>query len=155
MFVYNATTLEKEKEFPLTTEGWGLTTDGESLIVSDGTSFLYFYNPADFSLRQKVNVTDNMGPRVYINELEYINGYVYANLYQTDYIIKIDPKDGKIVGRADLGDLRNRLGIKPMQLNVTGTDPDVLNGIAYDSVSNRIFVTGKYWPKVAEIKLDN
>ncbi len=155
VLVYDAETFKKLNEFPLSTDGWGLTTNGQELIVSDGTSFLYFYNPADFNLKHKVNVMDNMGPRVFINELEYINGYVYANLYQSDYIIKINPATGRIEGRADLGSIRNQLGIRPLHLSITSRDPEVLNGIAYDSVNNRIFVTGKYWPKLAEIRLDN
>lgn len=152
-YVYDAQTLKKVGEFPLNTEGWGLTNNGTELIVSDGSSNLYFLDPNTFQERRRVGVSDNMGPRGNINELEFINGFVYANIYQTDYIVKIDPSSGKIVGRADLSDLRAKTGIPP----ISGEEgaPEVLNGIAYDSANNRIFITGKYWPKLFEIKLDN
>jgi glutamine cyclotransferase len=152
-YVYDAQTFKKLGEFTLNTEGWGLTNNGTDLILSDGSSNLYFLNPQTFQELRRVGVYDNMGPRAAINELEYINGYVYANIYQTDFIVKIDPSSGKIVGRADLSDLRSKAGIPP----ITGAEgsPEVLNGIAYDSANNRIFITGKYWPKLFEIKLDN
>ena len=119
----------------------------------DGSSNLYFLDPITLKETRRLGVFDNMGPRVLINELEYIKGFVYANLWQTDYIIKIDPASGKIVGRADLSDLRGKTGI-PRATGEEGT-PEVLNGIAYDSIGNRIFITGKNWPKLFEIKLDN
>lgn len=151
-FVYDAKSLKLLQEFPLNTEGWGLTNDGKELIVSDGTSNLYFLDPATLKETRRIGVHDNMGPRVFINELEYINGFVYANIWQTDYIVKIDPNSGKIVGRADLSDLRAKTGIPAPGMEEKG--PDVLNGIAWDSTGKRIFITGKYWPKLFEVKLD-
>lgn len=150
-YVYDAATLKKEKEFALQTDGWGLTTDGKELILSDGSSNLYFLDPTTLKETHRVGVYDHLGPRSNINELEYIKGYVYANVWQTDNIIKIDPVSGRIVAVADLSDLKNRGGIQP---RYDGTGPDVLNGIAWDSSGNRLFVTGKYWPKLFEIKLD-
>lgn len=151
-FVYDVKTLKLLQEFPLNTEGWGITNNGKELIISDGTSNLYFFDPATLKETHRIGVFDNMGPRVFINELEYINGFVYANLWQTDYIVKIDPNSGKIVGRADLSDLRGKTGIPAPGMEEKG--PDVLNGIAWDSTGKRIFITGKYWPKLFEIKLD-
>jgi glutamine cyclotransferase len=150
-YVYDAATLKKEKAFTLQTEGWGLTTDGKELILSDGSSNLYFLDPKTLTETHRIGVYDHLGPRSNINELEYIKGYVYANVWQTDNIIKIDPASGRIVAVADLSDLKNKGGI---QFTYDGTGPDVLNGIAWDSANNRIFVTGKYWPKLFEIKLD-
>lgn len=152
--VYDAATMKQERTFPLTTgEGWGLTHNDQHLIHSDGTDKLYFLDPATFTEAKRIAVTDQYGPVLYINELEFINGYIYANQWQTDFILKIDPATGKVVARADLGTLRQRANI-PLP---TGSeqDPEVMNGIAYDAKNNRIFVTGKNWPKLIEIKLDN
>ena len=101
-FVYDAATLKKEQEFPLKTEGWGVTTDSTYLIVSDGSSNLYFLDPKDFSTKRVLGVTDNNGPVNNLNELEYINGHIYANKWQSNYILKIDPSNGQVIGRADL-----------------------------------------------------
>ena len=136
-----------------TTEGWGLTNDTVNLIYSDGTPYLYFLDPATQKQLKKVEVKDQYGPVSNINELEYINGYIYANQYETDNILKIDPATGRVVARADLRMLRGQAGIPPRTYNED--QPEVLNGIAYDKESNRVFVTGKNWPKILEIKLDN
>ncbi len=152
-YVYDAASLKLEREFPVNTEGWGLTNNGKELILSDGSSNLYFLDPLTLKETHRLGVFDNMGPKANINELEFIHGFVYGNVWQTDYIIKIDPASGKIVGRADLGDLRGKTGI-PANGTAEGS-PDVLNGIAWDSTSNKIYITGKYWPKLFEVKLDN
>lgn len=152
-FVYDANTLKKIGQFNINTEGWGLTNNGTELILSDGSSNLYFLNPQTFQEVRRVGVYDNLGARGNLNELEYINGFVYANIWQTDFIVKIDPESGRIVARADLSDLRSKAGI-PALSNADGA-PEVLNGIAFDSTGNRIFITGKYWPKLFEILLDN
>jgi glutamine cyclotransferase len=149
-YVYDAATLKLEREFAYNTEGWGITNNGKELIYSDGSSNLYFLDPATLKENHRIGVYDNNGPQGNLNELEYIKGFIYANKWQTDYILKIDPSSGKVVARADLGDLRGKSGIDNANPNA-----DVLNGIAYDSATNRIFVTGKYWPKLFEVKLDN
>lgn len=150
-FVYDAATLKLLQEFPLKTEGWGITHNGTELIVSDGSSNLYFLNPANFQETKRIGVADAMGPKGNLNELEYINGYVYANIWQTDDIVKIDPNSGQIVGRLNFADLKSKAGITSNPMDAKA--PDVLNGIAYDSVGHRLFITGKYWPKLFEIKL--
>lgn len=153
-FVYDAATLKLLQTFSFnTTEGWGMTNDGTNLIYGDGSSMLYFLDPATFKEVKQVEVKDPYGPVANINELEYINGHIYANQWQTDNILKIDPKTGKVVARADLRTLRERTGIP--QLSGEEKAPEVLNGIAYDAETNRIFITGKFWPKIFEIKLDN
>lgn len=144
-FVYDKETLEKKREFRYQTEGWGLTNDGKHLIMSDGTSTLYFRDPDTFTIVKKVEVKEKNVPVTGLNELEYIKGEIYANVWQTDLIARISPETGKIVGWIDLTGLLNEAE--------QTMDTDVLNGIAYDTEKDRLFVTGKNWPKLFEIKL--
>lgn len=154
-FVYDAATLKPEKQFTYNTgEGWGMTSDGTHLIYSDGTNTLHYLDTATLQQAKTLSVNDEHGPVDDINELEYIKGYIYANQWRTNNILKIDPHSGRVVGRADLGDLRQRIGMQPV-MNPGPYSPDVMNGIAYDAATNHIFITGKYWPKLIEIKLDN
>jgi len=146
-FVYDAKTLKQLKEFPLNTEGWGLTNNGTELIVSDGSSNIYFLQPDTFRELRRIGVTARYGYVGDLNELEYIDGFIYANKWYTNYILKIDPDNGKVVSRADLSQLKSIV-----QSELTDPESSVLNGIAYDSVGKRFFVTGKYWPKLFEIK---
>lgn len=146
-FIYDANTFKKLGEFKLPSkQGWGLTHDSASLIMSDGSSNLYYIRPDSIKLLNVLRVTDNNGPVPNLNELEYINGYIYANQWETSYILKIDPASGKVVGRIDLETLqREASSLRP--------GADVLNGIAFDSANNKILVTGKRWPFIYEIKL--
>jgi glutaminyl-peptide cyclotransferase len=154
-FVYDAKTLKLEKTFTFNQgEGYGLTNDGKNLILSTGSSNLYFLNPSSLQETSRIGVTDQYGPVPNINELEYIKGYVYANQWLTNNILKIDPASGRVVGKADLTSLRSKIGIPEMN-QLTGEGPEWLNGIAYDSASNKIYITGKLWPKLLEVKLDN
>ena len=146
-FVYDAKTFKKLKEFTFNSaEGWGLTNDGTNLIMSDGTSSLSFLDPDSLKLLNVISVTDNNGPVGNINELEYINGSIYANQWLTPYILKIDPASGKVVGRMDFTQL---IGQVQNQFPVA----EEFNGIAYDSTTQKVFVTGKKWPKLYEIKI--
>ncbi|MCK4661260.1 MAG: glutaminyl-peptide cyclotransferase [Bacteroidales bacterium] len=131
--------------YPVPIEGWGLTFDGENLIVSDGTQNLMFFDPESFIELKRIEVFDNKGAVMNINELEYINGTIYANLYLTDNIIQIDPKSGKVLALINLSGILNK---KFHHKNI-----NVLNGIAYNPENKTLFVTGKYWPKLFEIKL--
>ncbi|HEY0298117.1 MAG TPA: glutaminyl-peptide cyclotransferase, partial [Arachidicoccus sp.] len=124
VFVYDLPSLSKVKELDWPYEGWGMTNDGKNLIISTGSSNLYYVNPADFTIVKTVAVTNNYGPLSNINELEYVNGFVYANVWQTDNIVKIDPGSGKVTGMLDLTNIR--------QNNNVAATGDVLNGIAYD-----------------------
>lgn len=154
-FVYDLKTLKQTGTFTFPNqEGWGMTTDGTHLIYDDGGHVLYYLDPNTYKEVKRVEVTDDRGPVKALNELEYIKGYIYANQWQTDFIYKIDPATGKVVGKADLYDLRQKVNI-PYPMGTSEDAPEVLNGIAYDATSNRIFVTGKNWPKLIEIKLDN
>jgi glutamine cyclotransferase len=144
-FVYNKHSFDLLQEFSYTTEGWGITNDGNQLIMSDGTANLYFLDPETFETVGQVEVHDN-GPVTNLNELEYINGEVYANVWQTDKIAIIDPHTGQVTGWIDL------TGIYTPE---TSNDADnVLNGIAYDTEGDRLFVTGKRWSQLFQIELN-
>jgi glutamine cyclotransferase len=146
VFVYTLKDFKKINEFHFDPpEGWGMTTDGTNLIVSIGTSDLYFYEPSDFKQVKKITVTDAGTPGYNVNELEYIDGFIYANQWQLPYILKIDPANGQVVAKADLTDLWNRIKQK---------DPhaEVLNGIAYDPASKKIYITGKWWPELYQVQ---
>jgi glutaminyl-peptide cyclotransferase len=143
-FVYDKNSFALLRQFTYSTEGWGITTDGNRLIMSDGSSRLYFRDPVTQELTGDVQVIDNGAPVKNINELEYINGYVYANIWPGDRIAIIEPLTGLVSGWLDLtGLLRNRGSL---------TRVDVLNGIAFDSQTGRLFVTGKWWPYLFEIQ---
>lgn len=166
-FIYDAKTFKKLGEFTFPGEGWGMTTDGKYLIMSHGSSNIDYFDPENthedtvkiiyddstkatkilpaFKLVRELDVTDNNGPVSNINELELIKGYLYANQWLTNYILKIDPGNGKVVGRLNLdslvADARKRFA-----------EAESLNGIAYDSTTGKIYVTGKLWPTIYEIK---
>lgn len=145
VFVYDFPSLKKTGELTWPYQGWGMTTDGKNLIISTGSSNLYYVNPTDFKIIKTINVSDMYGPLSNINELEYVDGYIFANKWQTEDIVKIDPKTAKVVGQIDLTNIRQKNGV-----SATG---DVLNGIAYDSAANTLLVTGKNWSKIFELKL--
>ena len=144
-FVYDIHTWEKLGTFRYLGEGWGLTTDGKSLIMSDGTSNITFRNPETFAPERTISVTLRGQKVAYLNELEYIKGEIWANVYGTDQIVRIDPATGVV--RAVI----NLRGILPAQLRRQRTD--VLNGIACDPKTGAVYVTGKYWPKMYRITL--
>ncbi|MFB3789627.1 MAG: glutaminyl-peptide cyclotransferase [bacterium] len=144
-FVYDAHTFAPVREFHYGTEGWGLTHDGKRLIMSDGSSTLYFRDPETFEETGRVTVRDATSPIARLNELEYVRGEIFANIWETDFIIRISPESGQVTGWIDLTGL---LSAEDLEEPV-----DVLNGIAYDEVHDRLFVTGKLWPALFEIQL--
>ena len=145
-FIYDAKTFKQTGTFKYSNrEGWSLTTDGTYLIMSDGTDTLTFLNPGNFIPIKKLAVTENNIGVKKLNELEFIKGFIYANVWQTNNIIKIDTANGKVVGKLDLNSLVLEAGNK-------NVDADVLNGIAYDSSNDKIYVTGKLWANIYEIK---
>jgi len=145
-FVYDLATFKQQKTFGYKGEGWGLTQDGRHIIMSDGTPQIRFIDPATLKETSRITVTENGQPVGNINELEWVKGEIFANIWQTDMIARINPKTGQVVGWIDLSGLREKAG--------GVVDPDgVLNGIAYDSAKGRLFVTGKLWPKLFEIRL--
>jgi glutamine cyclotransferase len=144
-FVYDLNSFEPRSQFSYPGEGWGLTQDGKRIIMSDGTSDLRFWDPETLRETGRISVSDRGRPVPELNELEWVKGEVYANVYQTDRIARIDPASGKVVGWIDLA------GILSPSDRVRQVD--VLNGIAYDAGGDRLFVTGKLWPKLFEIRL--
>ena len=142
-FVYDKNTFAQIRNFTYSTEGWGLTYNGSQLIMSDGSDNLYFLNPTTFERTGQTQVHDGNTPVVNINELEYINGDVYANIWMTNQIAIINPQTGQVIAWIDLSGL-------PAP---TSNGDNVLNGIAYDQQNNRLFVTGKEWPNLYQINL--
>lgn len=143
-FVYDAKTLEYKSSWKYPREGWGITTDGNQLIASDGTANLYFMDE-NFALDRKVIVKYEEAPVRFLNELEYIDGKIWANVYTADEIVIINPKDGRVEGVIDCR------GLLPKNLYTSSTD--VLNGIAYDPEDGKIYLTGKNWPRLYEVRL--
>ncbi|GAB3350352.1 glutaminyl-peptide cyclotransferase [Arachidicoccus ginsenosidivorans] len=148
VYVYDAKTLKKTGQLTWPNEGWGMTTDEQHLIVSDGSSHLYYINPVDFSVVKTLNIQGAYGPLSQINELEYVDGFIYANVWQTDNIVKIDPATSKVVATYDLTDIRKKNGFAQNK-------DDVLNGIAYHKATGNFVITGKNWQHSFEIKFAN
>ncbi len=149
VYVYDAKTFKKLKELTWDHEGWGLTNNGADLIVSTGESNLYFVDPETFKIRKIVGVSDNNGSVGNLNELEFVDGTIYSNVYLTDLIIKIDPANGHVIGKIDLGGLLAKAG-----KHVDTDEGYVLNGIAYDSTRKSLYITGKKWPLLFEMKVN-
>jgi|SRR5450432_706403 len=147
-FIYDEKTLKKLGSFNYEGEGWGLTANDSYLLMSNGSSNIYYRDPSTFKIVKTLGVRDNNGPVQNINELELIKGYVYANQWLTDYILKIDTITGTVVGRLDLSSLKKESKMKYPFAEET-------NGIAYDSVTNKIYVTGKLWPTIYEIQFEH
>ena len=145
-FVYDPVTFERLRRYTYAGEGWGLTHNRRNLVMSNGSDKLVFRNPTTFKIRRRVNVHDNGEPVDNLNELEWVNGEVLANVWRTARIARIDPTDGRIVGWIDLDALRDAE-------NAESPEADVLNGIAYMKKQDRLFVTGKFWRHVYEIEL--
>jgi glutaminyl-peptide cyclotransferase len=141
-FVYDKKTMVLKDEFNYVGQGWGLCNDGKSIIMSDGSERLTFRDPKSFQATRVIEVYDNVGPRTQLNELEYIDGKIYANVYTTGTVLVIEPNTGKVLQEIDANELiiRGKNG------------GDVLNGIAYNKLTKQIFMTGKYWPKTFEVQ---
>ena len=144
-FIYDRATFEELQTFTYPHEGWGITHDGARLIVSDGTATIRFWDPATLQETERITVRDNLGPVNRLNELEFVDGELWANIWLTDLIARIDPATGDVLGYIDLTGLLD---------TSTLTQPaDVLNGIAHDAATGRLFVTGKLWPALYEIRI--
>jgi len=144
-FIYDAKTFKKTGQFTYNNaEGWGMTTDGSYLIMSDGTHNLTYFDPVTLAPIKTLTVTESGAPQNHLNELEFIKGFIYANIWMENNIVKIDPANGQIVGKIDLTLLASEAILKNPRM-------DVLNGIAYDAATDKIYVTGKLWANIYEI----
>ncbi len=144
-FIYDAKTFKKIGQFNYSNkEGWGLTTDGTNIIMSDGTNNLSYFEPKEFKQIKTLSVNENGYATDNLNELEYIKGFIYANIWQTGYVVKIDPATGNVVAKINL---------TPISYNERNLNPKALemNGIAYDSIADKIYVTGKLWPHMYQV----
>ena len=151
VYVYDVNNIDKPiKTLKWPYQGWGITNNGTDLIISDGSANLYFVEPETFKVKTTIAVTEDGRAITELNELEYIDGFVYANVYGSDFIVKIDPVSGHVAGKIDLPGLKEKYF--PNQIIPERTD--VLNGIAYDSATKKLFITGKRWPKLFEISLN-
>lgn len=151
--IYDLNTLEKKETFfyPRNIEGWGLTYNGQHLIMSDGSDRLFFWNLPEFSSHHFVKVADNVKSYKNINELEYVNGFIYANVYLENIILKINPETGEVVGTIDLTNLLS----KKDRISLRDPHGEVLNGIAYNPKKGTFYITGKDWPKLFELKIED
>jgi glutamine cyclotransferase len=152
VFIYDATTFKKIKTLNWPYEGWGLTHNDTALIVSTGSSNLYFVNPTDFSIQKTLGVFNEYGYQSMLNELEYVDGKIFANIYGQNNIIVIDPNTGKITNKIDCSNLLAQAKVNYNPLSIDAGY--VLNGIAYRKSTNTYFLTGKCWPVVVEVKLN-
>jgi glutaminyl-peptide cyclotransferase len=151
-FIYDLTTFKRISEFAYDGEGWGLANDGTSLIMSDGSDSLTFRDPSTFAVTRTIQVMDGNHPVSQLNELEWVNGEIYANVWQGDSLVRINPQSGEVIGYINLRGIfsasdRGRY-LQP------GQAVDVLNGIAYDDATGRLLVTGKWWPRIYQIAVD-
>jgi glutaminyl-peptide cyclotransferase len=147
VLVYDASSFKKIQEFSWPQEGWGITNNGKELIISTGGNNIYFVDPANFKLLNTVSVWSNYGPLGKINELEYVNGKLYANIWDEDYIVVINPQTGLVEAKLNMEGL--------LEKNSKRYDnTDVLNGIAYDPTKKSFYITGKRWPSMFEVRLD-
>ncbi|MCE3294758.1 MAG: hypothetical protein K0R65_472 [Crocinitomicaceae bacterium] len=142
-FIYDKKTLQIEKDVPYTGEGWGLCNDGKSLIMSNGSEMLTFRNPETFQIERTIEVYDQVGPRVRLNELEYIDGKIYANIWMLDIIIVIDPASGKVLSEIDCSEV----------VKAGKGGGEVLNGIAYNPQNKKLYLTGKNWSNLLEVSI--
>lgn len=159
VFMYTAKDLLPIGTINWSGEGWGLTNDGKNLIISDGSDKLYFVTPSSLKLKQVLSVVDQYGPVNNLNELEMVEGYIFANRWQYDYILKIDPANGHVVGTLNMADFLQKnskadLGYLKKSGSITGQSGAVLNGIAYDKEKKSLYITGKLWPEIFELKLN-
>ncbi|HEV7782628.1 MAG TPA: glutaminyl-peptide cyclotransferase [Chitinophagaceae bacterium] len=152
VLVYTLKDLKQVKEFPVNIDGWGLTNDGKYLIASNGGSDLFYYEPSTFKLVKQLTVTESSMASYNLNELEYVDGFIYANQYEYPYILKIDPATGMVVAKADVSNTWNRIKKMYPQINPNDLVP---NGIAYDTASKKMYMTGKKWPELYEVQFSH
>lgn len=151
--IFDLANFQSLKTLPYDGEGWGMTNNGKYLIMNNGSDKLYFRDPETFKVMSIVSVKDNNGPLAGINEMEWVNGFIYANVFMTDKIVKINPETGWVVGEADFSGILQKHGIMGFSRETEQRGP-VLNGIAYDTNKKVFYITGKLWPKLFEVSME-
>ena len=154
VYVYDPKDFRLIRQMNWTSEGWGITNDGKSLIISDGSDKLYVVEPSNLKLQKVLSVTDNLGPLNNLNELEYVNGHIYANRYGYNFIVRIDPANGHVTGKMDFTDVLKKYSKADLTYINNNTDEAVLNGIAWDPVKKKMYITGKLWPNLFELQME-
>lgn len=154
VLMYDPVSFKLLGELPWSNEGWGITNDGKSLYISDGTDKIYVVRPGTLKLERVISVTDHLGPMNNLNELEYINGSIYANRIEYDYIVRIDPSNGHITGKLDFKDVLKKYSKADLSYMERSTHGAVLNGIAWDSANKKMYITGKLWPLLFEVQVE-
>jgi glutamine cyclotransferase len=153
VFVYEPKTLKLIRQMTWNGEGWGITNNGKSLILSDGSDKLYFCRPSDLKLEKVLSVTDHLGPLNNLNELEYVNGSVYANRIEYNYIVKINPSNGFVTGKLDFTDILKKYAKIDLTYIQTNPHGAVLNGRAWNPENKKMYITGKLWPLLFELDM--
>lgn len=153
VFVYDPKSLKVIRQMTWNGEGWGITNDGKSLILSDGSDKLYFCRPADLKLEKVLSVTDHLGPLNNLNELEFVNGSIYANRIEYNYIVKINPSNGFVTGKLDFTDILKKYAKIDLTYLQTNPHGAVLNGIAWNPENKKMYITGKLWPLLFELDM--
>jgi glutamine cyclotransferase len=153
VFVYDPKTLKLIRQMTWNGEGWGITNNGKSLILSDGSDKLYFCQPSDLKLEKVLSVTDHLGPLNNLNELEYVNGSIYANRIEYNYIVKINPSNGFVTGKLDFTDILKKYAKIDLTYIQTNPHGAVLNGIAWNPENKKMYITGKLWPLLFELDM--
>ncbi len=154
VYVYDAKDLRLIRQMSWTGEGWGITNDGKSLMISDGTDKIYVVDPSNLKLQRVLSVTDNLGPMNNLNELEYVNGHLFANRYGYNFIVRIDPGNGHVTGKMDFTDILKKYSKSDLTNVNKNADEAVLNGIAWDPIKKKMYVTGKLWPDLFELQME-
>jgi glutaminyl-peptide cyclotransferase len=154
VLMYDPVTFKSLGELSWSNEGWGITNDGKSLFISDGTDKIYVVKPGTLKLERVISVTDHLGPLNNLNELEFINGSIYANRIEYNYIVKIDPANGYVVGKLDFTDILKKYSKTDLSYMENSNHGAVLNGIAWDPAKKKMYITGKLWPLLFEVQVE-
>lgn len=154
VLLYEPVSMKPLGELPWSNEGWGITNDGKSLFLSDGSDKIYVVKPGTLKLERVISVSDHLGPINNLNELEYINGSIYANRLEYDYIVRIDPGNGHVTGKLNFADVLKKYSKTDLSYLAASPHGAVLNGIAWDPERKKLFITGKFWPLMFEVQLE-
>jgi glutamine cyclotransferase len=154
VLIYEPVSLKPLGELPWSNEGWGITNDGKSLYLTDGSDKIYVVKPGTLKLERVISVSDHLGPVNNLNELEYVNGSIYANRLDFDYVIRINPANGFVTGKLNFADILKQYSKMDLSYLTASPHGAVLNGIAWDADKKKMFITGKFWPLIFEVQLE-